>query len=352
MFWNESGWWPARCPKEFVIPYMYAQNNIWYGRWLLRVVSASAGVMEPNSLGSAAACICRVRKSYVRGYGAFTAIEEDIVAASSGNSNMPPPWDIGPWRLHYTPATWHEAMFLIAKSLLTEVLDLRQDEDFDPKRGEWRLFLSHDQDVDQAVSRAIDERFAAIDTKDHLERRSALWHAIGEVQPSGWGEVISQDALGELLLTYTQADWQGILARHESKLAFLGAMDATVEPALKREAILAWKRKYPERDAEFETLSSDELARAEEEQKNLRENRPRRFRPTEARNALWAEWKAKGKLTDAKIRDKWNAMSDEERIAKCPSGSNRLPSGDAGAKQVKEAIRSYKAQRKKDASSG
>jgi len=67
-----------------------------------------------------------------------------------------------------------------------------------------------------------------------------------------------------------------------------------------------------------------------------------RFGPAYERNRLWRKWRHEEKLTPAKIRDRWNSMTDLERREVCPTACNRIGQGKAGREVVKKALTAAK----------
>ena len=61
------------------------------------------------------------------------------------------------------------------------------------------------------------------------------------------------------------------------------------------------------------------------------------------RDHLWLMWRDKDGLGDAEIRDKWNEMSDSERLAICPQLSGKI-SRSSGRAVVYEGIKKAKAE--------
>ncbi len=63
--------------------------------------------------------------------------------------------------------------------------------------------------------------------------------------------------------------------------------------------------------------------------------------PTASRNAKWKEWNREG-LTPAKIRDKWNALTDEERKAISAKKWQKIHFDEKGTDVVKKALNGMK----------
>ncbi|NQT14425.1 MAG: hypothetical protein HQ582_16840 [Planctomycetes bacterium] len=112
---------------------------------------------------------------------------------------------------------------------------------------------------------------------------------------------------------------------------------------MQQEFFRAWKLKYPGDDKAYQTVSesmSEEKYRPWFAQisAGLKE------RLAGPRDLLFLKWQTREKMTDAKIRDRWDGMTDEERKARCPKWPQRV--GDTGKKQgrenVKKAIRKAK----------
>lgn len=61
-------------------------------------------------------------------------------------------------------------------------------------------------------------------------------------------------------------------------------------------------------------------------------------RPAYHRDHTWLSWYLKDRLTPAKIRDRWNSLSDDERISICYTASNKIGSSEDGRDVVKKAI--------------
>lgn len=67
-------------------------------------------------------------------------------------------------------------------------------------------------------------------------------------------------------------------------------------------------------------------------------------RPAYGRDHLFLTWSAEG-LTPAAIRDRWNALSDDERRRVCPAAWRRVRTGESGRNVLKQAI--WKAKKEK-----
>ena len=59
-------------------------------------------------------------------------------------------------------------------------------------------------------------------------------------------------------------------------------------------------------------------------------------RPAHERDHLWLRWREEDGLTPAKIRDRWDSMTDEDREAVCPDACERV--GDASMKAGREVV--------------
>ena len=81
----------------------------------------------------------------------------------------------------------------------------------------------------------------------------------------------------------------------------------------------------------------DEVPLSPEEVKQFQEEVSRR-RPAYARDHLWFNWHKQDELGPAKIRDRWNGMSDEERRTACPRASWRIGGKDAKGKRSALAV--------------
>lgn len=68
-------------------------------------------------------------------------------------------------------------------------------------------------------------------------------------------------------------------------------------------------------------------------------------RPAYGRDHLFLTWSAEG-LTPAAIRDRWNALSDDERRRVCPAAWRRVRTGESGRNVLKQAIRKAKKEKK------
>jgi hypothetical protein len=71
-----------------------------------------------------------------------------------------------------------------------------------------------------------------------------------------------------------------------------------------------------------------------------------RKRRCRVRNEHWAKLRSEGK-TEAEIRDTWNAMTQDERAAICPTAANAISKGEPGRDRVKKGILSVKKAGKK-----
>ena len=61
-------------------------------------------------------------------------------------------------------------------------------------------------------------------------------------------------------------------------------------------------------------------------------------RPAYGRDHLFSAWSAEG-MAPARIRDRWNALPDDERKRVCPAAGKRLGYGESGRNVVKQAVR-------------
>jgi len=61
-------------------------------------------------------------------------------------------------------------------------------------------------------------------------------------------------------------------------------------------------------------------------------------RPAYDRDHLWLDWKREDGLSPAKIRDRWNAKSKQEREGAAPCLPNAIGKGEDGRDVVKKAL--------------
>jgi hypothetical protein len=106
-----------------------------------------------------------------------------------------------------------------------------------------------------------------------------------------------------------------------------GVEEKDIAPLLARlqqEFFREWKRKYPNDSVKYKTWA--EWSGKSEPPPPPETCLGRSNRPAYARDHLWLSWKSKEGMTPATIRDRWNAMTDEERRAICPRKWQRLES--------------------------
>lgn len=68
-------------------------------------------------------------------------------------------------------------------------------------------------------------------------------------------------------------------------------------------------------------------------------------RPCYDRDHEWLRWNEADGLTCAKIRDKWNGLTEQQRITICDSASSTIANGPPGYAVVKTAIRTARKER-------
>ena len=61
-------------------------------------------------------------------------------------------------------------------------------------------------------------------------------------------------------------------------------------------------------------------------------------RPAYIRDHTWLSWSLKDGSTPAKIRDRWNQLSDTERQKICPTAYYKIGKGNSGREVVKKAL--------------
>jgi len=112
--------------------------------------------------------------------------------------------------------------------------------------------------------------------------------------------------------------------------------------AIRQELFRAWKTFYT--SGSYLTLRD-----ASETKRNAiiqAVKRPKKPRPALGRDTLWLKWKTEERLTPAKIRDRWDRMSDEQRKRACPTCWKRVGESDPnlGREVVKMALRKTEAE--------
>jgi hypothetical protein len=70
----------------------------------------------------------------------------------------------------------------------------------------------------------------------------------------------------------------------------------------------------------------------------LTHDEPRKRRPAYERDHLWLQWHEDDRLGPAKIRDRWNRLSDEKRQAICPTASERIVATDSKTMNAARAL--------------
>ncbi|MBA3481853.1 MAG: hypothetical protein H0T51_08570 [Pirellulales bacterium] len=63
------------------------------------------------------------------------------------------------------------------------------------------------------------------------------------------------------------------------------------------------------------------------------------LRPCGARDHLWLAWNTREKLTPAKIRDRWNKLSDADRQSTSPRRSGKIDHAGKGREIVEKGLR-------------
>jgi hypothetical protein len=113
---------------------------------------------------------------------------------------------------------------------------------------------------------------------------------------------------------------------------------ADIRIRAQQELFRAWKRRFPEVDATYETFDADPNTVSEHEARS-RELGQGGKRTAYQRDHLWLTWSEEEGFTPAKIRDRWNGMTKKEREEASPRLPGKIGGGEPGRDVVKKALK-------------
>lgn len=105
----------------------------------------------------------------------------------------------------------------------------------------------------------------------------------------------------------------------------------TLAMRLQQELPRAWAFQYGMGNTDFRKLGDADI--------HLLQSSVARSRPAYERDHLWLRWKTEDRMTPAPILDRWNSMSDHERIKVSPRKWQRVES-DGGRKGAVDVVKS------------
>ncbi len=103
--------------------------------------------------------------------------------------------------------------------------------------------------------------------------------------------------------------------------------DSDLIDACLRDAILTWERIYDASEAICAPFPKSDDGKK---------------RKAYHRDQIWLKWNKSDGLTLAKIRDKWNKLTDFQRRMHCPRWWNRIDGGKNGSDVVKKGLKKAK----------